>query len=825
MPSAKPTQIEIPGRLPAIPLRDVVIFPYMIFPLLIGRPSSVKAVEEAMVRDKLLFVVAQKDPQEDEPRRAGLFPVGTVVKVLQILKLPNNVVKVLVEGVTRARIRRYSQTDGVRFVDIVPLGGEDQKETPKLEALARVATSLFRRYVNLNPNLPDEILGSLEQMPHVSVLIDFIAAHVSQSVENKQPVLEAEALHDRLQHVIQLLEGENEILELERTIETQVREKIGKHQRAYYLQEQLRVIREELGDQADDDEGVVSRYKERLEKADLPEEAKARVEEELDKLRQMTPASPEAHVIRTYVDWILALPWNEKTEDNLDMANAERILDEDHYGLEKPKERILEHLAVLRLVKRMKGQIICLVGPPGVGKTSLGRSIARALKRNFVRLSLGGVRDEAEIRGHRRTYIGALPGRIIQSMKKAGSRNPVILLDEIDKMSMDFRGDPSAALLEVLDPQQNNAFSDHYLDLDFDLSEVMFLTTANVAGDIPPALRDRMEMIHLPGYLLHEKLRIAQDFLVPRQLEEHGLDSGRVTFSEAALDTIIAQYTQEAGVRTLERRIAKICRKLAREQVTAEDKAPRPSSRRKPRPAPAVVVEVPDLERHLGVPHVQERRAPREPMLGKAVGLAWTPVGGDLLFIEVGVYAGRGRLVMTGKLGEVMKESAMAALTWLRTHAAGLGIKDGWFDKHDLHVHIPEGAIPKDGPSAGITLVTAMASAVSGRKVRHDFAMTGEVTLHGDVLPIGGLNEKAMAALRAGIATVLIPEANSRDLTEMHESIRSRLEFLPVTHMTQVLDRVLLPASTGRSRAAQAKPVTPAARTPVKARGGRTRKA
>jgi len=628
-------------------------------------------------------------------------------------------------------------------------------------------------------------------------------------VENKQPVLEAEALDERLQHVIQLLEGENEILELERTIETQVREKIGKHQRAYYLQEQLRVIREELGDQADDDEGVVSRYKEKLEKAKLPEEARARVDEELDKLRQMTPASPEAHVIRTYVDWILALPWNEKTADNLDISNAERILDEDHYGLEKPKERILEHLAVLRLVKKMKGQIICLVGPPGVGKTSLGRSIARALKRSFVRLSLGGVRDEAEIRGHRRTYIGALPGRIIQSMKKAGSRNPVILLDEIDKMSMDFRGDPSAALLEVLDPQQNNAFSDHYLDLDFDLSEVMFLTTANVAGDIPPALRDRMEVIHLPGYLLHEKLRIAQDFLVPRQLEEHGLGAGRVTFTEEALDAIIAQYTQEAGVRTLERRIAKICRKVAREQVTAEDKAPllAPATKsRRSRKRPSVVVDVAMLERHLGVPQIQERRTPLEPMLGKAVGLAWTPVGGDLLFIEVGVYPGRGRLVMTGKLGEVMKESAMAALTWLRTHAGELAIPGGFFDKHDLHVHIPEGAIPKDGPSAGITLVAAMASAVTGRKVRHDIAMTGEVTLHGDVLPIGGLNEKAMAALRAGITTVLIPEANSRDLTEMHESIRSRLDFIPVSRMGQVLERILLPEDATSARAAKQRP-------------------
>lgn len=789
MQNTKQTQVEIPGRLPAIPLRDVVIFPYMIFPLLIGRPSSVKAVEEAMVRDKLLFVVAQRNSQEDEPRRRGLHAVGTVVKILQILKLPNNVVKVLVEGVTRARIVRYSTVDGARFVDIRPLGGDQEPETPRLEALSRVAATLFKRYVNLNPNLPDEILGSLDQMPHVSVLIDFIAAHVAQSVEKKQPVLEAEALEDRLQHISALLEGENEILELERTIENQVRDKISKHQRAYYLQEQLRVIREELGEQADDDDGVVGRYKEKLEKAQLPEEAQTRVQEELDKLRQMSSMSPEAHVIRTYLDWIFALPWGEKTEDNLDMANAERILDEDHYGLEKPKERILEHLAVLRLVQRMRGQIICLVGPPGVGKTSLGRSIARALKRNFVRMSLGGVRDEAEIRGHRRTYIGALPGRLIQSMKKAGSRNPVILLDEIDKMSMDFRGDPSAALLEVLDPQQNNSFNDHYLDLDFDLSEVMFITTANVAGDIPPALRDRMEVINLPGYLLHEKLRIATDFLVPRQLQEHGLDASRVAFEPAALEAMIMQYTQEAGVRTLERRIAKVCRKVAREQVAAADA----KGRRKAK-AGRVAVGEGDLERLLGLPNVIEKRAPKEPMLGRAVGLAWTPVGGDLLQIEVGLYPGKGRLTMTGKLGDVMKESAMAALTWMRMHAAQWGIAAGFFDKHDVHVHVPEGAIPKDGPSAGITLVTAMASAATGRLVRHDTAMTGEVTLHGDVLPIGGLNEKAMAALRAGIETVIIPQDNERDLSDMHASIRDKLHFIPVTQVEMVLDHMLLKA-------------------------------
>jgi ATP-dependent Lon protease len=796
MPEARPKPIKIPERLPAIPLRDVVLFPYMIFPLLIGRETSVKAVEAAMVRDRLLFVVAQRNAQDEEPRRDGLYPVGTMVKILQVLKMPNGVLRVLVEGVTRARISRYTQAKGVRFVEIKALAGEEKADTPQLQALSRVAATLFRRYVNLNPNLPDEILASIEQLPNISLLIDFIAAHIVHGVDKKQPILEAEELVDRLEYITALLESENSILELERTIEGQVRDKISKHQRAYYLQEQLRVIREELGEQSDDEDGVVGRYKEQLGKTELPAEARQRVEEELDKLRQMPSMSPEAHVIRTYLDWIFALPWTGRTADNLDIANAERTLNEDHYGLDKPKERILEHLAVLRLVKKMRGQIICFVGPPGVGKTSLGRSIANALKRNFVRMSLGGVRDEAEIRGHRRTYIGAMPGRLIQGMKKAGSHNPVILLDEIDKMSMDFRGDPSAALLEVLDPEQNNSFNDHYLDLDFDLSEVMFITTANVAADIPPALRDRMEIINLPGYLLHEKQRIATDFLVPRQVALHGLDPALVRFEQTALEALIMQYTQEAGVRTLERRIAKICRRVAREQVSRADAAGRKRVRR----PPTVVVDEVSLTGYLGLPNIIEKRAPQEAMLGRAVGLAWTPVGGDLLQIEVGIYPGRGRLTMTGKLGDVMKESAMAALTWLRTHADELGIRPGFFDKQDLHVHIPEGAIAKDGPSAGITLVTAMASAATGRLVRPDTAMTGEVTLHGEVLPIGGLNEKAMAALRAGIARVLIPADNERDLVDMHAAIRDKLDFVPVRRMEEVLKLILLPKGRRRFR-------------------------
>jgi len=664
MGKSAPQTSEIPTKLPLIPLRDVVIFPYMIFPLLIGRSTSMQAVEESMLRDKHVFVVAQRVPGTEEPRKGELHEIGTVVKVLQILKLPNNVIKVLVEGVTRARLKSLAGgSKKARLATVEPLPDGQGPWPPRVEAMARVAANLFRRYVNLNPNLPDEILASLDQVDEPGVLVDFIAAHVAQGVESKQPILEAVAIEERLQRATLLLEGENEILELERTIESQVRDKISKHQRAYYLQEQLRVIREELGDAADDDEGVVSGYREKLRRTKLSAEARARVEEELDKLRQMSAMSPEANVIRSYVDWILALPWSKRTRDNLDLANAQRILDEDHHGLDKPKERILEHLAVLQLVKKMRGQIVCFVGPPGVGKTSLGRSVARALKREFVRLSLGGVRDEAEIRGHRRTYIGALPGRIIQSMKKAGSRNPVLLLDEVDKMSMDFRGDPSAALLEVLDPEQNCAFSDHYLDLDFDLSEVMFITTANVAGEIPDALRDRMELIHVPGYLLHEKLAIARGHLVPRQLAEHGLDARVVRFDDAALEAIVAQWTQEAGVRTLERQIAKICRKVAREWVAAAPKG-RAKDRRRP-----VTVDVAALPRYLGAPGVLEKRAPEAPLAGAAIGLAWTPVGGDLLTIEVGLHPGKGRLQLTGKLGDVMKESAAAALTWLKMNA------------------------------------------------------------------------------------------------------------------------------------------------------------
>jgi ATP-dependent Lon protease len=793
--------IEVPASLPLVPLRDVVIFPYMIFPLMIGRPASMLAVEEAMVKDKLLFVVAQKDATEEEPKRRGLHDVGTVVKVLQILKLPNNVVKVLVEGVTRAKIKSLKRREGVRSAQIEPIVVDVGRVSADLEARSRVAVALFRRYVTLNPNLPDELVGSLDQIPTPDVLIDFLASHVTQNVESKQPVLEAETLEERLQAISFLLEGENEILELERNIENQVKDKISRHQRSYFLQEQLRVIREELGENAEDDEGVVSGYREKLVDLKLSDEAAERVDEELAKLAQMSPMSPEANVIRNYLDWIVALPWSKSTRDRLDLTKAGAILDEDHYGLLKPKERVLEHLAVLKLVKKIRGQIICFSGPPGTGKTSLGRSIARSLGREFVRVSLGGVRDEAEIRGHRRTYIGALPGRIIQSLKKANSRNPVILLDEIDKMAADFRGDPASALLEVLDPQQNHTFNDHYLDLDFDLSQVMFLTTANVEANIPHALHDRMEIIRLPGYLLHEKLQIAKNFLLPRQLKEHGLTPEMLRMTDSALEGIVTLYTMEAGVRTLERRIAAVCRKVARDLVKAHPKLG--SSSAKKLKIKTVRVAAAQLQKYLGVPGSPEKMAPDAPMLGRAIGLAWTPVGGDLLYIEVGVHPGKGRLQLTGQLGEVMQESGRTALTWLKTNAKAFKIASNWFEKHDIHVHLPEGAIPKDGPSAGIALVTAMISAITGRKVSNAFAMTGEVTLHGAVLPIGGLNEKAMAALRAGLKQVLIPKENLKDLEDMHTAIRDRLKFIPVEHVDEVLKLVLLPKRGGKRPASK----------------------
>ncbi len=771
-------RIEIPKKLPMVPLRDVVIFPYMVFPLLIGRDASMEAIEKAMMEEKLLFMVAQKDPNKEEPGRRDLYGVGTVVKVLQLLKLPNNVIKVLIEGVSRAKLRKINRRGGYLEAELEEYALEESNE-PAVEAAARHVAALFRDYVNLNANIPDEILSSIEQIGRITMLADFVAAHVMQSVERKQQILSAKTLQKQLFELAQLLEAENEILQIEKKIDSQVKERISKTQKNFYLQEQMRIIRKELGEELEEEVGDLQDYREKIEAAKMPPQAEERALEELEKLRQIPLMSPESTVIRNYLDWMIAIPWHKKTRDKIDLEQASRILEEDHYGLRKPKERILEHLAVLKLVKKLRGQIICFVGPPGVGKTSLAKSVARALGRRFVRISLGGVRDEAEIRGHRRTYIGSMPGRIIQSMKRAGTINPVFLMDEIDKMSMDFRGDPSSALLEVLDPEQNVAFNDHYLDVDYDLSQVMFIMTANVRQNIPPALLDRMEVIRLPGYLPHEKQRIARNFLIPRQIREHGLRSDQVLFSPNAVAEIIDAYTMEAGVRNLERNIAKICRKIAFRQVRYNKQG-------------LFRITRSNLASFLGPPRILHRELRREDTVGTAVGLAWTPVGGDILTIEVNIMSGKGVLQLTGHLGEVMKESAHAALSYLRSHAVQLGLKEDFNKNRDIHIHVPEGAIPKDGPSAGVALTTALYSAVSGLPVRHDVAMTGEVTIHGDVLPIGGLTEKSMAAERVGIRRVLIPAKNEKDLGEVPREIRGKLEFVLIKTVDAALENAIV---------------------------------
>jgi len=795
---------QLPEALPMVPLRDVVIFPYMVFPLLIGRQASMEAIEKAMMEEKLLFVVAQRDPENEEPKRRDLYDVGTVVKILQILKLPNNVIKVLIEGVSRARLVRLRRQEGFLSANVAVLEAEDSDE-PQVEASARHCTALFEEYVNLNPNLPDEITITLDQIEKYSMLADFMAAHVAQNVDKKQKILEQKTLTEQFFEIASVLKQENEILEIEKNIESQVRDRISKSQRNFYLQEQMRIIRKELGEEVEEEVADIQDYLDKIAAAKLPRHAAERSQEELDKLKQIPLMSPESTVIRNYLDWMLSIPWSKRTRDNGNLKLAEQILEEDHYGLIKAKERILEHLAVLKLVKKLRGQIICFVGPPGVGKTSLGKSIARALGRKFVRISLGGVRDEAEIRGHRRTYIGAMPGRIIQGMKKAGTINPVFLMDEIDKLANDYRGDPASALLEVLDPEQNFAFSDHYLDVDYDISQVIFITTANVEGMIPPALRDRMEVIHLPGYLPHEKLQIARNFLVPRQIKENGLKPQEVKFSDAGISDLIESWTMEAGVRELERNIATISRKIALKRVRARKRKPG-----------LVRIDGRSLPTYLGPPKYEQRRVEDTDMKGASLGLAWTPVGGDILKIEVNVMPGKEALKLTGHLGDVMKESAQAAYSFLRANAARLGLRGDFYKNREIHLHVPEGAIPKDGPSAGIALATAIYSALSGKKVRHDLGMTGEITIHGDVLAIGGLNAKAMAAQRGGIKQVLIPAKNEKDLVDVPPEIRKQLEFKLVSRIEEVLAAAIV--GYGRKTRKAAKPARRTTRPTAAAR-------
>jgi len=773
------SELRIPSRLPVLPLRDMVIFPHIVTPLVVGRAGTLSAVEDALKTDRLIALITQKDAAVEDPTPHDLFRVGVIARVSQMMKLPNGLAKILIEGLERFRVIRFHQVGSQIQASITVLtdGGDT---TPPIEAAHRHLVGLFKEFVSLNRQIPDEVGITADAIKSSRRLADIVVMHLNRTTQQKQEMLEMVEIYDLMVALCGELQREIEILTLEQTIEGKVREKISKSQRNYYLQEQLRAIKKELGEEGEDDLSDVIDYRKKVKRAKMTKEAKEKANEEIKRLEATPMLSPEATVIRTYLDWLIGVPWYKTTEDNRDIEAAKLILDEDHYGLEKPKERILEHLAVLALAGKMKGPILCLIGPPGVGKTSLGKSVARALNRQFVRVSLGGVRDEAEIRGHRKTYIGAMPGRIIQSMKKAGTVNPVFLLDEIDKMSTDFRGDPSAALLEVLDSEHNHTFSDHYLEVDYNLSQVLFILTANSRDGIPWPLQDRMEIIELPGYLHQEKFEIARRFLLKKQMAECGLKEGDVTLSDDAINQTIERYTREAGVRSLERAIAKLLRKTARELMEKK-------SGKRP-----IKIDAKKASAFLGVAPFDEPAVDGVDKIGAAVGLAWTSSGGDVLLIEAETMRGKGSLTLTGHLGEVMQESARTALTAVRARAEKLGFDPDIFMKMEIHVHIPEGAVPKDGPSAGITMATALASALSRKPVKGNIAMTGEITLRGDVLPIGGLREKLMAALRAGVKTVLIPERNKRELSEVPEAVRKPLKIIPVKTVDEVFDLMLV---------------------------------
>jgi ATP-dependent Lon protease len=762
--------------MPLLPLRDIVVFPLMVVPLFVGRDKSVGALEKAMAADKKIFLSAQTKAKTDNPTEADIYRLGTVANILQILRLPDGTVKVLVEGDYRAKVVNFLPHADYFVVQIEPME-EPGGDSVEIEALRRGIRSTFETYSKHNKKITQEVLESVAAIDNPSRLADTIASYMPFKIEVKQGLLETLNIAVRLEKLFGHIRAEVEIIQTEERIKGRVKKQMEKTQREYYLTEQMRAIQKEMGDK-DDFKSELEELEKRIKRKRLSQEAATKVRAEFKKLKLMSPMSAEATVVRNYIDWILSLPWFEKTKDKIDIDEAARILDEDHYGLEKPKERILEYLAVQALVKKIKGPILCFVGPPGVGKTSLARSIARSMNRNFIRVSLGGVRDEAEIRGHRRTYIGALPGKIIQCLRKVKSRNPVFCLDEVDKMSMDFRGDPSAALLEVLDPEQNFAFNDHYLDLDYDLSEVFFITTANTLHSIPPPLRDRMEIIQMAGYTEFDKVNIARHFLVAKQCKANGLSGDNIAFSEEILFYLIRHYTKEAGVRNLEREIATACRKVAKEVV---------------RSGPETRIELTEelIQEYLGIPKFRYGRAEEKDEIGLAMGLAWTEFGGDILGIETVVMPGKGKITITGKLGEVMQESAQAALSYVRSRAARLGLEPDFYQNLDIHVHVPEGGIPKDGPSAGITMATSIVSALTRIPARSDVAMTGEITLRGRVLPIGGLKEKILAAHRGLLKTVLIPKDNAKDLKEIPEKILQEIEIELVEHMDDVLSHAL----------------------------------
>jgi ATP-dependent Lon protease len=803
-------------EVPVLPLRDVVVYPHMVIPLFVGRDKSIRALDAAMGADKQILLIAQKNADVDDPAVGDLHAIGTLANVLQLLKLPDGTVKVLVEGHRRAKAKRFITTEGAFSAQVSPMADRLEADEREQEVLMRSAVTLFDQYVKLNKKVPPEVLTSLSSIDEAGRLADTMAAHMSLKLEEKQHVLEMVDVQQRLEHLMGLMEAENDILQMEKRIRGRVKRQMEKNQREYYLNEQMKAIQKELGE-LEDAPNELEDLGKRIEAAGMPKEVKDKASAELNKLKLMSPMSAEATVVRNYIDTLVSVPWKKRTRIRNDIRVAQKVLDADHYGLEKVKERILEYLAVQQRVKKLKGPILCLVGPPGVGKTSLGQSIARATNRKFVRMSLGGVRDEAEIRGHRRTYIGALPGKIIQNLSKAASRNAFFLLDEIDKMAMDFRGDPASALLEVLDPEQNHTFNDHYLEVDFDLSEVMFVGTANTLN-IPPALLDRMEVIRLAGYTEDEKVHIAQRYLIPKQMKNNGLKNSELTIRESALRDVIRYYTREAGVRNLERECSKICRKVVKEVLL------------KKKSDASVVVTPKSLEKYLGVRRFRFGRAEEHDQIGQVTGLAWTEVGGELLRIESALVPGKGKFTYTGQLGDVMQESIQAALTVVRSRAAALGIDPDFHQKFDLHIHVPEGATPKDGPSAGVAMCTALVSALTQIPVRSSVAMTGEITLRGEVLPIGGLKEKLLAAHRGGIETVLIPHENERDLVEIPKNIKQSLDIRSVRWIDEVLDVALtdLPrpaaeaAGSEDAEAGETPPAASPAKSDEKPAGART---